>query len=380
MHEYYDKDEIKNSLTIDEVFNLVAEFGGEPIMKGEGLFTAKTICHNNFGEGSHKLYYYDNTKLFKCYTDCGTSFDIFELVAKIKNHNNEVIFFQTREGLAARAWELYDAVDYVAKYFNKTPKNENFSNLQPKLNDWKIFEKYEQIDIKNDNKKRVELKKYDNTFLKHLPQPRIIPWEKEGITDEVMKQHNIAFNPSSNGIVIPHYDINNNLVGIRERTLIKDNERYGKYRPSILNGVMFNHPLGFNLYNLNNSKDNIKKLEKVFVFEGEKSPLLYASYFGADNDISVATCGFNLLSYQVELLISCGAKEIIIAFDKQFQEQGDAEWEKLVKKLYNIHDKYGSYVQISYLFDKQNLLDYKDSPIDKGKDIFLQLFKERVII
>ena len=105
-----------------------------------------------------------------------------------------------------------------------------------------------------------------------------------------------------------------------------------------------------------------------------------ASYFGADNDISVATCGFNLLSYQVELLISCGAKEIIIAFDKQFQEQGDEEWEKLVKKLYNIHDKYGSYVQISYLFDKQNLLDYKDSPIDKGKDIFLQLFKERVII
>lgn len=99
MHEYYDKDEIKNSLTIDEVFNLVAEFGGEPIMKGESLFTAKTICHNNFGEGSHKLYYYDNTKLFKCYTDCGTSFDIFELVAKIKNHNNEVIFFQTGKDL-----------------------------------------------------------------------------------------------------------------------------------------------------------------------------------------------------------------------------------------------------------------------------------------
>ena len=52
MHEYYDKDEIKNSLTIDEVFNLVAEFGGEPIMKGESLFTAKTICHNNFGRFS----------------------------------------------------------------------------------------------------------------------------------------------------------------------------------------------------------------------------------------------------------------------------------------------------------------------------------------
>ena len=27
-----------------------------------------------------------------------------------------------------------------------------------------------------------------------------------------------------------------------------------------------------------------------------------------------------------------------------------------------------------------NLLDYKMSPIDKGKDIFLKLFKERVYI
>ena len=32
------------------------------------------------------------------------------------------------------------------------------------------------------------------------------------------------------------------------------------------------------------------------------------------------------------------------------------------------------------MFDKNNLLDYKMSPIDNGKDIFLQLFKERVTI
>lgn len=376
----YDKDEIKNSLTIEEVFSLVAEYGGEPEMRGDSVFVSKTICHNPLGEGSHKLYYYDNTKLFKCYTDCGTSFDIFELITKIKNNNNEVKLYQGREGLVARAWELYDAVDYIARYFNKEQKNEDFSNFQENLNDWKIFEKYEQIDIKNDNKKRVELKKYSDKFLKNLPQPRILNWEKEGITPEVIRQHNIAFNPVTNGIIIPHYDIDNNLIGIRERTLIKENEKYGKYRPSILNGEMFNHPLGFNLYNLNNSKDNIKQLEKVFVFEGEKSPLLYASYFGSDNDISVATCGFNLLSYQVELLINCGAKEIIVAFDKQFKEKGDKEWNKLIKKLYDIHSKYGAYVQISYLFDKENLLDYKMSPIDAGPDVFMKLFKERIMI
>ena len=32
---------------------------------------------------------------------------------------------------------------------------------------------------------------------------------------------------------------------------------------------MYNHPLGFNLYNLNNSKEAIKAIKKVIVFEGE---------------------------------------------------------------------------------------------------------------
>ena len=86
----FDKDEVKNGLAIEQVFELVAELGGEPVMSGTGtFFTAKTICHNLLGEGSRKLYYYDNTKLFQCYTDCSGSFDIFELVAKVKNVNKE---------------------------------------------------------------------------------------------------------------------------------------------------------------------------------------------------------------------------------------------------------------------------------------------------
>lgn len=32
------------------------------------------------------------------------------------------------------------------------------------------------------------------------------------------------------------------------------------------------------------------------------------------------------------------------------------------------------------MFDKWNLLGYKDSPIDKGPDTFLELFERRIII
>ena len=189
--------------------------------------------------------------------------------------------------------------------------------------------------------------------------------------------HNICYNPSSQAIVIPHYNENGFLIGIRERTLIKENEIYGKYRPTYLDKQMYNHPLGFSLYNLNNSKNNIKILKKAIVFEGEKSPLLYESYFGKENDISVACCGSNLSSYQLKLLLDLGVEEVIIAFDKQFKTKGDLEFKRWTKKLTDIDKKYREYVKISFMFDKNDILRYKSSPIDEGKDKFIKLYEER---
>ena len=376
----YDKDELKLNLTIEQVFELVAEFGGEPRMQGN-FFIARTICHNPAGEGSHKLYYYDNTKLFRCYTDCGTTFDIYELICKIKNHNQEYKTYYSREGKQIqREWQIFDAIEFVAIYFGYSAQTFDFQDSQEKLQDWKVFSNYERINNVEEQQQKVELKIFDDKILKYLPRPHIIPWEKEGISQEVMLHRGIAYDPKNQGIVIPHYDIDGNLIGIRERTLIKEEEKTGKYKPAILNGQMYNHPLGFNLYNLNNSKENIKILQKAVVFEGEKSPLLYASYFGEENDITVASCGSSLISYQIKLLLSLGVKEIIIGYDKQFNEIGDEEWKRWTKKLYDIHTKYGAYVQISYLFDKKDLLDYKDSPIDKGPDIYMKLFKERIML
>ena len=355
-------EKVKNDLSIDQVCDLLASLGGDPQIKGD-LIISRTICH---GGHSHKLYYYNNTKLFKCYTDCLDSFDIFELIIKINKLNNI-------------DYSLPQAIRFITNYYGiivETEISENQENLQ----DWQILNKYDRSSSQEKEEKIVEMKFYDDKILQYLPHPRILNWEKEGITREVMEECGICYDPSYQGIVIPHYDINGKLVGIRERTLIKENENNGKYKPAILNYKQYNHPLGFNLYNLNNSKENIKKIKKVFVFEGEKSCLLYRSYFGSDADISVAVCGSNLINYQVQLLLSLGVEEICIAFDKQFQEIGDDEWKRWTKKLKELNRKYSPLVQISFLFDKMNLLGYKDSPIDRGPEIFMQLFKERIVL
>jgi len=365
----YNKDEIKNNLDENQIVELLAEFGGEPEIRG-GIIVSKTICH--CGQ-SHKLYYYSNSCLFHCFTDCSESFDIFELTRKVMSREHP----KSRED---SNWNLPEAIDYIARKFGFAPNiktDENEISIGKDLTVIQNYDRIKDIDIKT---QQVELKEYDDTFLKHLPHNVIIqPWIDEGIIQEVMDNAGICYDPKNAGIVIPHYDINNRLIGIRERTLIQENaELYGKYLPARIGGVMFNHPLSFSLYGLNKSKDNIRRMGKALVFEGEKSVLKYASYFGEENNLSVAICGSSFINYQAWLLIQQGAKEIIIALDRQYKEIGDDEFKKLVKNLKAIHKKYGSYVNISFMFDKTGVLEYKSSPIDHGPEVFCKLFKERV--
>jgi len=361
----YNKDEIRENISDDRMFEFLADIGAEPIMQQKAIVN-KTICH--CGE-SHKLYYFFNTHLFRCFTNCGDeAFDVFELVRKIKSQGN-------------KEYPLASAIKDVAEYFNFEGKEEDNGFYNEFKENQKIFSKYKKLnDLEKPEKKNVELNQYENFVLDILPQPHILDWEEEGISYEICKRNNIRYNPVSAGIVIPHYDINNNLIGIRERTTVKEDEIYGKYKPSIINKQMYNHPLSFALYNLNNSKDNIKKYRKAVVVEGEKSCLLYASYFGSENDISVACCGSALIQYQVDLLLSLGTEEIIVCFDKQFKEIGDEEWKKWTDKLKKINEKYSPYITISFVFDKWNYLGYKDSPLDRGKDTFIELFERRIIL
>lgn len=269
MNFRYDKDSLKENLTIEEVFDLVAELGGEPRMTNENYFISKTICH---GGSHHKLYYYSNTKLFHCYTECGdASFDIYELVLKV-NKNAGIQNFT-----------LGKAIIFVAKYFGYTTENFQFDDAPDSIEDWKIINAFNRNKEKQ-SKQIVELKYYDENILKHLPRPHIIPWEKENIDFSIMNKRGICYDPLNMGIVIPHYDIDNNLIGIRERTLIKEEEIFGKYKPAILGGQQYNHPLGFALYNLNFSKENIKAFRKAIVFEGKRqsrpSPLFYVTAQG----------------------------------------------------------------------------------------------------
>jgi hypothetical protein len=135
-----------------------------------------------------------------------------------------------------------------------------------------------------------------------------------------------------------------------------------------------------NLYGLNWAKNQIPLIKKAIVFESEKSVLKYQSYFGIENNIAVACCGSNISARQMQLLLDHGAEEIVIAFDKQYQELNTQESKQWSTKLTKIHNKYKNICKISFLWDKGTALGYKDAPIDQGANVFLYLFKERILL
>lgn len=366
----YDKNYIKEQIEDSDIFTLLQEFGGNPVESGTAI-VSDTICHNPPGEGSAKLYYYCTSKIFHCYTGCddNPTFDIFELVRKV---------FRIQQH---RELTFDDAVRWIAQKFNIIDYIEDNAFGFEELEDWEYLNNYERIQEIEINSNDVVLKEYDEKILTHFNyNVAIMPWLREGISREAMQQARIGYYPGEEQITIPHFDAQGRFIGLRGRGLISDeNQRYGKYHPIKVNNILYNHPLSMNLYNLNFSKQNIPIFQKAIVFESEKATLQYKSYFGIENDISVAICGSALAEYQINLLIKAGASEIILAFDRDFERIGDDKYIRLKNKIERLVNKYSNKVLISAIWDRKKITGLKASPIDEGPNKFLQLYKERII-
>ena len=339
-----DRRALKDALTQDNVSEIAQVLGSSPPVNTHNGLIFDTICHNTAGCGSRKLYYYLDTKLFRCYTGCGDVFDIFDLI--IRSFRQKQIDLKFSQAIL---W----AQNQTQIFYLDTPQKE-LSSLD--------------MDIKR------EIRFYDRCIINYLPFYPVYDWTKEGIEVETMKRYDIKYNPVSSSVIMPHYDIDNNLVGIRQRTMIEDEEVLGKYRPAYINGKSYPHALSFNLYGIHMNKENIKEQKKAIVFEGEKSVLKLDII---SNSCAVACCGSNLSSFQVDLLLSLGVEEVVVAFDKEYLESGDSLFEKQVAALKSIHTKYHDRVRISFMFDKFNRLGYKESPIDRGLETFAFLYERR---
>lgn len=245
-----------------------------------------------------------------------------------------------------------------------------------KISDWDFINKFQKK-----KKKSYELNVYDEKILEvFLPYPHQ-SWLDEGITRETMKKYEIGYHVYQNKITIPQRSMHGELLGVRGRALnLEDIAAKKKYMPITIENNTYSTSTYYSLYGLNFNKETIKRIKKVILFEDEKSVLKCEDYFGEDN-FSVATYGSNLSDYQVELLLSLGVEEVFIARDRDYSEyEQSEEIYKYQERLIEQAMKFVPYARTYILFDKTDRLDYQDSPADKGKEVLMELMKEKIEI
>lgn len=346
-----DYDEIISNLDIDAVVSMMEKLGADRWVDKGTHIIFPTICHNeDASEASMKLYFYKDTKLFVCYTHDG-NMSIFKF---LKN------YYEAR-GID---YDWYNDIYLAVRDCGNFRRNDGF-----------VVEKYKSVRDRYNRRKEMILPEYPSNVLDCFVKFHPYEWINDGISEEAMDRFNISYSIAHNKIIIPHYDAEGRLIGIRGRALNEwEIENVGKYTPLKMEEVWYKHPLSMNLYGLNLNRENISKTGICFVAEGEKS-VLQAESFSCPN-CTVATCGSaGINKYQLNMLLKIpNLQEIVLCYDRE-EKPGE---EKYFNKLYENCKKYSHYVNMSFIYPRNDEIELKQSPFDKGEQTFFELLRRRV--
>ncbi len=372
--QYLDKDYILSTLTEDDVIKICKELGSVDYKKDSqgNLCFSTCICHG--GDSPYKLIYYPHAKeeygnrkygVFHCYT-CADTYDIVELVIRAMRQKK-------------KTYTWYKALRWIAQITGKIDAATTDEVERVHIEDFSWIDRLKHAQRRK--RSIPTLREINDHVLEVFYYAPHEEWLKDNITPEALGRFGIGYYGLTNQITIPHYDIDERLIGVRGRFLDDADIRFiGKYAPLNINGQFLNHQLGENLYGIHVAKDAIMRKKKVMLVEAEKSVLQSYSYFG-DDSFTVATCGSNITATQIKILLEVlGVSEVLYAPDRDYHDahsyEAEVWWQRQLKKLAPLVP----YVKVCMVADNKDRLDYKDSPTDRGKDVLLELLEEKIHI
>ena len=244
-------------------------------------------------------------------------------------------------------------------------KNEDFSFLTP--SSALLFES------------KVELPVYSKSVLNLFYDAYPLSWFKEGILPEIANKFNFKYCFDRQCAIIPYLDLEGNLIGNRQRNFKEEEIQAGrKYIPLQSEGTCYRYPSSATFYGLYENQEAIRKYRRVILFESEKSVLLSSSFFGKDVDISLALGGMNISQAQRQILLDLGVETVIISLDKEnTNDWHSPQTIKYLKHLRKLTQLLLPFFQVEIMICFDERLELKESPIDRGYDTFMALYKER---
>ena len=189
---------------------------------------------------------------------------------------------------------------------------------------------------------------------------KLAVWEAEGISKASLERFQVAYDSFSDRLVYPIRNVSGEIVNVGARTLDPDwkQKKLRKY------SYLFSWDGGMNtVFGLAENKTEILRKKEIIIFEGAKSVMIADSW-------GIRNCGALLTShlsqFQMKILAKLGVR-VVFALDKEVVIRDDPNIAKLKR-----------YTTTEYLWDRDNLLDEKDSPVDRGVDTFMRLYEGRL--
>ena len=198
---------------------------------------------------------------------------------------------------------------------------------------------------------------YYEQFSNEIPQE----WVDEGIPADVLREYEIRVDKKSNRIVYPVYDKDGNFIGVKGRT------RFKNYKDLQIKKYLNYQKIQTTDYfmGMKQNRENILTTKSAIIFEGLKS-VMHVAAWGYNNCLSSETSDIN--DAQAAILISMGIRDLTIAFDRDVGMGHIRKTTKLLQKYMNVYAVY----------DKWGLLQDKDSPCDRGEDVWRTLYERRI--
>lgn len=317
--------------------------------------------------GCHSIVYHKNKEFYSCGNYNGDN----KGAVNVKNNEYLNVVNWTREKEFGdnsdiitlvqynKGMSFIDAIKYLHKILELPFEFKRKEDKPKKSNPLDIFTR--QL---RSNKRIVDvsdIQSLEDRLLDDYVPLLHIDWLREGIMPWARDRFNIAYSYKRKRIVVPIYHwATKELIGFNMRTVVPNYEEFGipKY------WITPTYQKSNNLYGLAQNYDSIISKKIVSVFESEKSTL---KRFSLMDDTCVSLQGKTMSDEQARILIGLNA-EIVIALDKDVDI---SEIRFICEKFYRIRP-------VSYIYDKWDLLDKKDSPTDKGNKIYQFLFKHRV--
>lgn len=188
---------------------------------------------------------------------------------------------------------------------------------------------------------------------------KLAVWEKEGISRASLDRFQVYYDSFSDRLVYPIRNVDGKIVNIGGRTLdpLWKEKKQRKY--------CYFHSWGTmdTIYGLAENMEHILKAREIILFEGCKSVLI-ADTWGIKNAGAILTSHLN--PNQMKILARLGCK-VVFALDKDVRIRDDHNISKLKR-----------YVNVEYFWDREDLLDDKDAPVDKGLDVFKKLYTQKL--